>query len=173
MQNNTLFVLFLFSLLLVSLPTWSTAAGISTVQGRIVSDNQQNRDAGKGSFVRHILRIKQIGDIKNNIPSLFTAEILVESGSLESEIIRVAKDKGNLCQFSLSRRGMRYFIHAIYLLEGAGFGRDIIPTAPGNNISISGNAVYHDQKNKIIINNNETVEKGFVHGNSGISIGGH
>lgn len=169
MRQLPYFILYLIILLSLLTPALSFCNDIGSVQGRILSASKQAKHLGEGDFINYVLRIKRIGG-NGTMPQWFTAEMLVENGSLEHEIIRSAKNNGSLCQFGFSRRGMRYQIHEIYLLEGGGFGCDVSPT-PNRPIIIPNSAVYYDKKDKVIINSHKSVERSYNQGSSGILIG--
>jgi hypothetical protein len=162
--------LFLMTLLL---PTQSFALNdIIVMQGKIVSANKQHsKKIGTEKFTSYILRIKKVNG-RDSIPLFLTAEISVKEDSFNDEIIHVAKSKRNTCQFSLSRRGMRYYVHEIFLLEGNGFGKNIIADSDESTVQLSDNAVYHDESSRTVINNRKSLKNSASYGETGVSIGG-
>ena len=117
------------------------------------------------------LRIKQTAcRDDNDLPLFLTAVALVEDDSFDSEIIESAYKKRIPCQFLVSKRGMRFIIHEIYLLEGARIDQGAVPEKTG--ITLDGNAVYYDKNNGVIINSTQKIQKSKKIGNVGIQIGG-
>lgn len=170
LQISTLFCCILFFFLLFPMQG-SAFNDVMVLQGRIVSVNKQNSSRyGNGSFTNYILRIRRTSK-QQGAPLFLTAEIAVKKSSLNDEIIRIAHSKGNICQFSLSKKGMRYYVHEIFLLEGKSFGKNITPEQIYSSISLSDKAVLYDKKKNTIINTRETIKDGAVKGNSGVSIG--
>ncbi len=162
--------LVLLVIVLVFPPSSVSASETNEVQGRIVSKSKRSKRVGGRDFTLYVLRIQQAKKVTKGVPRLFTAEILVEPGSLKDEIIQDASRKGDVCLFGISRRGMRYRIHEIYVLGGR-FGRTITPVSPGSDIQVSGDAVYYDKKNKVIISSQESKHGSITEGNSGIILG--
>ena len=163
---------FIMMLTVFTLPTLGWALNdIVVIQGKILSVNKQfAKNTNYSGLINYTIRIKTLTG-QDTSSHFITASISVKAGSLNDEIIKVAKKNGNVCQFSLSRRGMRYTVHQIFLLEGKSFGQMIRPNADSSNILLSGDAVYHDKNKKVIMNNRKTVVESEIIGNGGISIG--
>lgn len=165
-------LIFVF-LVIFCLPPRSWALNdVAVIQGRIVAINKQHsKKIGEARFSHYILRIRKVNG-NDSTPLFLTAEISVKENSFNDEIIHLSKSKGTLCQFSLSRRGMRYYIHEIFLLEGKGFGENIVPKKDGATVQLSENSVYHDENRRTIINNRKSSKNSTSYGETGVSIGG-
>jgi len=168
-KKNIIFVL----LLIFFIPFRSWALNdVAVIQGRIVSINKQHsKKLGDGRFIHYILRIRKVNG-NDSIPLLLTAEISVKENSFNDEIIHLSNSNGTICQFGLSRRGMRYYVHEIFLLEGKGFGKNIVSKNDNATVQLSDNAVYHDERQRTVINSRKSSKNSTSYGVTGVSIGG-
>jgi len=145
------------------------ADGLYQIEGRIVHESNSRKKIDGYLYERYRLRIQQKSTSSNNVPKLFTAYMLVEPGSFEQAIIKRAIKRNTTCAFSISRKGMGYNIHRIFLLEGRRFNSS--SNLGGFNSKGSQRSTYYDSDNNVLIQNTVEKNNGIVIGNEGIVIG--